>query len=174
MSLIEQARRTLDTQLSQPLSEAVQSFLHGYFQCETLALTLIRKARLAHNRDLIHQKLVRHVGQVLTETRLIQAVNAIHFSALKNNAYPGRVHVEELKSLFEGHDQLGLNQLDLLFNTNAIHRRRGAKSARVLRNEIVHGLSKSAQTEVEARYDSLMKMMQTFVGNPLKIKEAAR
>lgn len=174
MSLLAQIRQNLEPQLHQPLSNEVQVFLHTYFQCEALALAWIRKGRLEHNRKVIERKLARLIGQPLTKSNLQQAINNIPFGALKTHSQPTRVYVDELRNVFDVHTDFNQNHLDLIFNTNTHHRRKGQKSARILRNEIVHGLSKSAQNEVTARYETLMKAMQSFVGLPENNEGATR
>ncbi len=161
--LLRRAANKLTVDVKEDLSPRVTAFLQRYYYCEAAAKAMLKAYRHTQTRKEIARALNRHIGKTLDESRVLKIVNSINADRIKSFSEFMNLNITELKRALRPYDLVDDALLDTIFQTAPLYRRKGKKSCRILRNELVHGIKPRAVYEVESRYDALMTSMETFL-----------
>lgn len=155
----------------QPLSESVElftskvsDFLRLYFIAESFVKEISSTAIHRDNITELKKFLSKHIGVVLSDEivdKVCDSLDSTKFSGYdeKND----RVDIRTIKKHIDP-QQYSHEHISLLFSSEPVKiGNESRKSARQLRNEIVHKIKSAALKEVETRYDELIALLNGFI-----------
>ncbi|ABX81226.1 hypothetical protein [Acholeplasma laidlawii] len=143
----------------------IDNFLSRYFICETYAKELQKNELYSNNKAELMKQFKKEIGQLLTSESLEKRLDTLDMSKFKIfNERKNDINVGTLKRIIPN-EKFNEDDLNLIFYSTAIKNANNdnIKTARVLRNEIVHSLSESAMNEVKSRNTELLKIMTSFI-----------
>lgn len=143
----------------------IDMFLSRYFICETFAKELQKTEIYYHNKDEVKKQFKKDIGKELTSESIEKMLENLDMSKLKvyeekNN----NINVGSLKRIVPN-DKFNETDINMIFHSKQIEKSKEVKikTARILRNEIVHSLNESAMNEVKTRSDELINLMIRFI-----------
>jgi len=157
--------KTFDTNVKE-YDQKVDMFLSKYYICETYVKELQKLYLYENNRDVMLSQFKILIGKKLTEELLVSRVNKLNMTKFKvYRERQNNIDVGVLKKIIPN-PKFKSNDLDMIFHSKAIKKseNENIKTARILRNEIVHSLSLAAIKEIKERTDELNGLMNRFIG----------
>ena len=164
MTLIKEIRinQNFDTNIEK-FTPRISLFLKSYFICESYAKELQKLALFENNKMYLRKKLSALENKKVTKKKIEHLITHMDMTKLRGYNPRDNIDLRKLKSLIDD-TNYSHEKLERLFSSVPLGEvPNRVKSVRILRNEVVHSIKKTALNDIESRYQELLSLMKEFI-----------